>query len=106
MIQQKRQGTMNDRRYNNVVIIQHQDDLMGKKRYIVQQGNQHGFNCGRLGSMQQSKSSSAQIRLELPERRNTVAPEAHEIIIAFIQRQPGDRERILSNPLAQYSRLT
>ncbi len=88
-----------------VIVIQHQHQAAPGRCQLVEQRRQDraGQVAGSIG--QRSQRRLADLRHHGAHRPDHIAPEAHPVIVAGIQRHPGKHARLRGVPLAQDARL-
>ena len=92
-------------RVDEVNIVQHQDKWLGRGGNVVDQGCHHRLDQGDLRGPQQAQDITAQGPLHLLQGSDEVLHKAHRVVVAFVQGEPGDSPRTMTDPLAEQRRL-
>ncbi len=94
------------RRVDDVVVVEHHDDTVGKVIQIVEQRRHHRRQ--RLRRLQRGERAGANLRRGALDRGNGVRPEHRRVIVTCVQRQPRRRRPLIirrAEPLGQKRRL-
>ena len=79
----------------HMVVIQHEDESIGDGGDLIEQGCQKRFGWRRLRGLKRSQHPFAKLRRNRLHSRDEVSQKTGEIVIAFVQRQPGDFDRLV-----------
>jgi hypothetical protein len=99
-LQQQGEAAVDRRRLDEVVVVQHQRQLSGPGDQLVDDGGHHRLQRGRLGPAQQRGEPLADRDPRPVQRGGDVAPEPHRVVVAGVQRHPGDRPPGVARPVA------
>jgi hypothetical protein len=108
MIDEIRDGPMDRRRGNHVVVIQDERHLLGQGSKAIDLDGQDSFYGWKLlGSRSLQECQGRRITAWVDERDSSehIRPEACEIIIVLLQREPGRSKRSLLKPAREEGRL-
>jgi hypothetical protein len=75
-------------RRDDVEVIEDEDDGLGKRRQIVDQGREHHVDDARAGVAKLRERSRADIGLDCLQRGDDVCPEAGGVVVAPIEGDP------------------
>ena len=107
MLEQERHADLDLGRFDRVVIIQDQHDVVGQRVELVEQWSEDGFD-GPVGRFEERQRLRADRRRHRPQRGDQVRPEGDGMVVAGIEREPhGHRPagRRDSQPFGQERRL-
>ena len=94
---------------DQVVVVQHQHQVGLAGGELVEQLRQDhlGEDVGRARALEQGERALAEPGLDHPERLDDIGPEPHRVVVAVVQRQPGDPPGAVVGPppLGQQGRL-
>jgi hypothetical protein len=91
---------------DQVVVVQHQHDLVGQGGQLVDQGGHHRIEGGGpQATPQQRGDLLGDARADPVERGGGVPPEPRWVVVAGVQRQPGDRPSAAPGPVRQQDGL-
>ena len=96
---------MDRRRLDELVVIQQERDLLGPGDQLVDEGGHDRLQRRRLGPAEQWGEPLANGDPRPVQGRGDIPPEPHRIVVAGVQRQPGDRLPGLARPVAEQARL-
>ena len=107
MLQQQADAVVDRRRLDQVVVVDHQHELVagGPGGELVDQGRHQPLGRGRVRAAQQPDDLLGHPRAHPLQGRGHVAPEPDRVVIAGIQRQPGHRPAAGPGPVGQQARL-
>ncbi len=91
---------MNDGQIDEMIIVEHKDEMLILRSYLVDRRNQQRSNRRRLRSCQRLDQRDAAVVDGAVYRQSYIAPEVDWIVVAFVERQP--RQRYIST-LAQHT---
>ena len=100
--------SMDRRRGNHVIVIEDEYHLVGQGSEAIDPDGQDGFNgCKLLGgrSLLERQSRRFTAMMDTRDSSEDIGPEACEIIIVLLQREPGRSKRSLLKPGRQEGRL-
>ena len=106
VIYQVLQGLVNVRIVEEVVIIQHQQGFSLDLSDLVQEGSQSCLFKTRLGREQQVQGGVVQRGIQPLEGGSQVGQETSQVIIIFIEGQPGCRQGDGAQPIRQQGSLS
>ena len=91
VLKQKGHGTVNRFGIKNVVVVKDEDEAVREGGELVDQGRQQRFGWRRLRlrSMERSQHPCSNILHNRLQSRDEVGQKACEVVIPFLQRQPG-----------------
>ena len=77
---------------DQVVVVQHQHQVGLAGGELVEQLRQDhlGEDVGRARALEQGERALPEAGLDHPERLDDIGPEPHRVVVAVVQRQPGD----------------
>jgi hypothetical protein len=105
MVEQKGERVVNGRKTDDVDVVEADDLLFRRARDRVDEGGQDGLNRRRLRSVEQGQRAVYETRVQALQCGDEVGPELAGIVVALVQREPGDRRLGVENPLAEQGRL-
>ncbi len=105
MLNEKCQRLPDRGRLDDVVVVQHQQRRRRERRQLVDQRGQQRFQRRRLWRTQRGQHARAQLRRNPLHRRREIDEKARRIVVANVEREPGDRTPTLRNPGADQRRL-
>jgi hypothetical protein len=83
-----------------VVVVEHEDDLLGEHGEGVDQRRQHALQR-RRPRLEQGASLGPDAGARRLQRGDDVAPEERRVVVARVERQPGDRAPLPAEPVDQ-----
>jgi hypothetical protein len=89
-VEQEPEAVVDRRRIDDVVVVQHQGEPVSLRHQRVEQGGHHRLRR-RLRAVQQRGDLPADPGPHPVERGGGIAPEPGRVVVAGVQRQPGDR---------------
>ena len=105
MLQQKGDGLVNRLVVNEMVVVQNEEERGGERGDFIEQGRQYHFGGRWLRGLEHRQHRCPDMRGDRLRSRDEVSQEAREVVILFIQRQPGGRSSATSNPFADQRRF-
>ena len=85
-----------------VIVVEHEHDRRLQQRQLVDQPRQHDFDHARTGVGQRGQHRASEARHHGPDRGDDVAPEADRVVVAGVERDPGERRlRMRGVPLRE-----
>jgi hypothetical protein len=91
-------------RLDQVIVVQHQHDLVGLLDQLVDQHGQHHLQR-RLAALEQGINPLVNPGPQLVQGRGDIAPEPRRVTVAAVQRQPGHRLPAAPSPIPQQAGL-
>jgi hypothetical protein len=89
-----------------VVVVQHQHDLLGHPGQLIDQGRHHRLERDGLQAITQQRADlPGDPRAYLIQRGGGMPPEPGRVVVALVQRQPGDRPLAAPGPVGQQGGL-
>ena len=98
MLEQKFKRLMNWLRVDRMIIVEDEDERSVEFGDLIQEVCQQYLEWWRLTRLEQSKCGIANARVRRIERRQDVHPKTRGVIVAFVERDPGDLKLALGNP--------
>jgi hypothetical protein len=92
VLEQERDAVVDLRLADQVVVVEHQHDVRGRPRQRVDQRRQAGVLRGGRRRRQRGVDGLRDVEARPPERRGDVRPEANRVVVARVDRQPGERQ--------------
>ena len=108
MVEQKSKGLVNRLRFDNVVVVEHEHELVRDGGDVIQQRPQRRLDRWRLGRIQQREGILANPRLHRLQCSDEVSPEQRWLIVVLVKRDPCPRPfagRGSCQPFSQHRRL-
>ena len=110
VVEQERHRVLDLARVDQVVVVEHQHDVVAGRPDVVEQRGEHHLDRGRLRRGKQLQLVRADPRRRRPQRGDHVAPEGHRVVVAGVERQPcsgllAGRCRRPREPLREQPRL-
>src|SRR5215469_7366875 len=109
MIDEIRDGPMDRRGGNHVVVIEDERYLVGQGSKAIDPDGQDGFYGWKLlggRSLQECQGRRHEALMDARDSSEDIGPEAGEIIIVLLQREPGRSKRSVLKPAREEGRLT
>ena len=91
---QKGEGLVDRFGINHVVVVKHEDEALRDGGEFVDQGRQQRFGRRRLRGFERSQHTRAKARRNCLQGRDEIGQKACEVVIPFVQRQPGNFGRM------------
>jgi hypothetical protein len=106
MLQELRQGTVNGCGSDDVIIIEHEHEILSlpAEKVIGEQG-QYGCEFHRLCEAKPRLSARAQVGIKPLQGGNEIGEEPNGLIVLRLKREPGDQRACGSPPLGQQGRF-
>ena len=89
MVQEQAEGLVADRVGHHVVVVQHQHQRPAHRAQVVDQRRHHHPLQLHARAAQRLQGDGPHPRLDGPQRRHQIAPEAGRVVVALIQRHPS-----------------
>jgi hypothetical protein len=105
VLQQQPQRGVHRRRLDQVVVVQHQHQLVGYAGQLVDQRRHHRLQRGGLQVGKQRARPLGNPRAHPVQRGDHVPPEPRHVVVALVQRQPGHRPLATADPVAKQAGL-
>ena len=106
MLHQIRQGLVNGRSLDNVIVIQNERDVLSlPTNEVVGEHAQHRQKVRRLWRGEQSERGSAKVWVKRLQGSNEIGKESGGLIVLLLKREPGHRRSALGHPLGQQGRF-
>jgi carbamoylphosphate synthase large subunit len=93
MLQQKCQIVVNGRQIDEMVIVQHKDEMLFLRSYLVDRRNKQRSNRRRLRSCQRLDHCGAAGVDGTVHCQRYIAPEVDRVVVVFVECQPRQRRR-------------
>jgi hypothetical protein len=92
---------------HEVVVVENQHRPQRRSFELVDQRRQHHVHQAGAGAREPRQRLGAESRVDRPQRSDQVAPEADGIVVTRVERDPGERSRLISGgtPFAEENRL-
>jgi hypothetical protein len=100
MIEQKGDSVDDRPGIDHVVIVEDEGHMVGKFGCFIKQDGQGRFDVGSFRRLQCGRQSSTNLGVNRLQGGDEVGQEADQVVIAFVQREPGDRLSRLLGPVA------
>jgi hypothetical protein len=75
--------------FDQVVVVQDEDHLVGEVGYLVDQRGQDGLSWWRLGGQKRAQHSLSDVGFNRPQGSDHIGQEAGRVIVSFVEREPG-----------------
>src|SRR5260370_23746740 len=107
MLQQMRQGTVNGCGSDDVIIIEHEHEVLSlpTEKVIGEQG-QHGCEFRRLWQAQPRLSARSKVGIKPLQGRNEVGEEPNGLTVLRLKREPGDPRSRRMPPLGKLGSIS
>src|SRR5262245_15316849 len=105
MVEQKGEGLVNGRIFDDMVIIQDQGKFLAESHYVVEHGCQDEVEGGWLRRLEQVEGILAELAVQHLNSANQIEPEARRIVVAFIEGNPRHTPLALRDPGAEHGGL-
>ena len=106
MLDQVRQGMVNGRVSDDVIIIEHKHEVLSRpSEQVVGEHGQHRFGFRGLWEAKPCGSESTKVGIKRLQGGNQVGEEANRLIVLRLKREPGDGRGCRSSPLGQQGRF-
>ena len=91
--------------FDEMIVIKDEDNPVGEGGNLVEQGGQNRFDVDRARGLQRGQCSFPNIAFNGLQGGDKVGQEAGQVVVPFVQREPGDGPLAASDSLAQQRRL-
>ena len=105
MLDQERQRLVDHRVLDHVVVVQHQEQLVGLCGQLVDDLGDETFERSRGGRAEQGGDARGEAWTDPIQRGGDVAPESHRIVVTLVQGEPPHSGRPRLAPVGQHRRL-
>lgn len=106
MLHEIRHPAMNGIGSDEVVVIQHESEVLCIMAHeVIGQHGQHGLLWRGLRRVQQLERRYPHLCIKVLQRSNQVGEKVGRIVVFRFQREPGDRYARLSEPLGEQHRF-
>jgi hypothetical protein len=109
MVEQEHHAIVDGARVDEVVVIEHQHDVLRDGAELVEHRREDRFERRRLMRLQQRDGTRADAGFHSLQRGDQVSPEGRWIVVALVEREPrrgASIGRSGRQPLGQQRRLT
>ncbi len=98
---------MDGRRFDHVIVIQHQDQRVGEGCDLVDQRRQQRFSRRGLWGTERARQVLAQLRRDGLQRGDEVAHKAGGVLVTGVEREPchASGQGVAPRPIAQQGGL-
>src|SRR5579859_8250761 len=84
-----------------MIVVQDEDDLIGKGGQVIEQGRQNRIGWRWLGRLERSPYPFPKIGRNRLQSRDEVGQKAGGVVIPFVQGQPGNRSPKSEGPFTE-----
>ena len=90
VLENKREGLVNRRRFDDVVVVEDEDRLAGELRNLIQQDGQNGLDVFLPRRFQSALHASSDVTFDGSQRGHQIRQKARQLVVALIQGKPGN----------------
>ncbi len=106
VLEQKGEGFVNRFGIDHMVVVKDEDEMVRDGGDLVEQDCQNRFDGRWLRGLEHLQRPCSDIRRNRLQSRDEVCQKALWVVIAFVQRQPGNRLPATCNPFADQRGFT
>jgi|GEM_PF-6303839 len=90
MLEQKGNRVVNRLRLDQMIVVEDEDNRVGECGKLVDQSSEDGFGRRRLGALECTQHTFPDVGLNGLQSSDQVGQEAGQIVVALVEREPGD----------------